>query len=50
MPKDVAVISESGIKSREDFEYIRSLGVDGCLIGTSFMKTQNPVEIIGERI
>ncbi|WAM32476.1 indole-3-glycerol phosphate synthase TrpC [Caldicellulosiruptor naganoensis] len=50
IPKDVAVISESGIKSREDFEYIRSLGVDGCLIGTSFMKTQNPVEIIGERI
>lgn len=50
IPKDVVVISESGIKSREDFEYIRSLGVDGCLIGTSFMKTQNPVEIIGERI
>ncbi|WAM34687.1 indole-3-glycerol phosphate synthase TrpC [Caldicellulosiruptor morganii] len=50
IPKDVAVISESGIKSKEDFEYIRALGVDGCLIGTSFMKTQNPLEIIGERI
>lgn len=49
IPKDITVISESGIKSREDFEYIRSLGVDGCLIGTSFMKTQNPLEIIGDR-
>lgn len=50
IPKEVAVISESGIKTREDFDYILSLGVDGCLIGTSFMKSQNPLEIIGDRI
>jgi len=48
LPKDVAVISESGIKTRKDFEYIKSIGVDGCLIGTSFMKSQNPLEIVGE--
>uniref|UniRef100_A0A7C5V5Y8 indole-3-glycerol-phosphate synthase n=1 Tax=Caldicellulosiruptor owensensis TaxID=55205 RepID=A0A7C5V5Y8_9FIRM len=50
IPKEVAVISESGIKTKEDFEYILLLGVDGCLIGTSFMKSQNPLEIIGDRI
>lgn len=36
--KEVVVISESGIKIKEDFDYIFLFGVDGCLIGIFFMK------------
>lgn len=50
IPSDIAVISESGIKTKEDFEYIKSIGVDGCLIGTSFMRTLNPLEIVGDKV
>ncbi|AEH50575.1 indole-3-glycerol phosphate synthase TrpC [Pseudothermotoga thermarum] len=48
IPKEIVVISESGIKTKQDFRYIRSLGVDGCLIGTAFMRSCNPLDIVGE--
>ncbi len=48
IPEEIVVISESGIKTRQDFRYIKSLGVDGCLIGTAFMKLGNPLDIVGE--
>lgn len=39
IPKDKIVISESGIKCNKDMEYIKSLGVDGVLIGEYFMRS-----------
>lgn len=36
---DRVVISESGIKSRYDMEIIRSVGVDGALVGESIMRS-----------
>lgn len=47
IPKELAVISESGIKSLKDFEYIKNLGVDGVLIGTSFVQNPSLIEQIG---
>lgn len=41
-PKNTILISESGIKSLEDIEKLKKYGYKGFLIGTSFMKTQNP--------
>lgn len=41
IPKDKVVISESGISNRKDMEYLKSIGVDGVLIGESFMKSKS---------
>jgi indole-3-glycerol phosphate synthase len=38
IPPDRVVVSESGITTREDVEFISSLGVDAILIGTALMK------------
>lgn len=38
LSKDKLVISESGIKSREDLEYLKSIGARGALIGESLMR------------
>lgn len=46
--KDFYVISESGIKEKSDIDYLRSLGVDGVLIGEALMKENDPVSKIGE--
>lgn len=40
IPKDRIVVSESGIGTREDIEYISSLAVDGLLIGEYFMRQE----------
>lgn len=40
IPKDQVVISESGIHTREDMEFLEGLGVDGVLIGESLMKAK----------
>jgi indole-3-glycerol phosphate synthase len=46
--KDFYVISESGIKEKSDIDYLRSLEVDGVLIGEALMKENDPVLKIGE--
>ncbi|WP_337103461.1 indole-3-glycerol phosphate synthase TrpC [Paenibacillus sp. YIM B09110] len=38
MPKDVTVISESGIAGRADMDYLQSIGAQGVLIGEHFMR------------
>ncbi|MCR8660290.1 indole-3-glycerol phosphate synthase TrpC [Paenibacillus endoradicis] len=38
MPEHVLNISESGILSQEDYEYVRSVGAQGLLIGEHFMR------------
>jgi indole-3-glycerol phosphate synthase len=39
IPKDVAVISESGIRTHKDMKYLQSLGVRGVLVGESLMRS-----------
>lgn len=46
IPKDKIIISESGIKNKEDIQRKRSLGAKGFLIGTSLMKSENKKEAI----
>lgn len=54
IPEDKIIISESGIRSYKDVMFLKSLGVDGVLIGEVFMKNtdiQNKIkEIMGGRI
>lgn len=38
MPEHVTKISESGILSRADYEYVKSVGAQGLLIGEHFMR------------
>ena len=40
IPKDKIVVSESGINSKEDLEFLKSKGVDAVLIGEAFMKNR----------
>lgn len=42
LPEDVAVVSESGIGSREDIESLQAHGVDAFLIGSSLMREDDP--------
>ena len=37
-PKDVMVVSESGIRNREDVEYLKSIGVRAVLVGETLMR------------
>lgn len=41
MPKGIVTISESGIENAEQMDHILSLGVDGVLIGESFMRAKS---------
>lgn len=41
IPIDKVVISESGIHTREDMEFLQGLGVDGVLIGESLMRAKS---------
>jgi len=42
IPQEVLVVSESGIKTREDVQKICSYGVSVFLVGEAFMKADNP--------
>lgn len=44
IPKDILVVSESGIHQREDVRFLKEVGVDGILVGESFMKTGSIAE------
>ncbi|MFC1901072.1 indole-3-glycerol phosphate synthase TrpC [Chloroflexota bacterium] len=41
IPEDRIVVSESGIKTRQDMEKLRSWGVDAVLIGEAFMASDD---------
>jgi len=41
IPRDKIIVSESGIKTRENVSYLRSLGVDAVLIGEVFMRSED---------
>ncbi|MNE51502.1 Indole-3-glycerol phosphate synthase [compost metagenome] len=40
VPPDVTLISESGIRTREDIEYLSQVGAKGVLIGETFMRQE----------
>ena len=46
LPEDRIVVSESGIRTRQDVLTLRNNGIDAMLIGTSFMETPD----IGKKI
>jgi indole-3-glycerol phosphate synthase len=46
IPSDKIVVSESGIKTRDDIVRLESAGIDAVLIGTSFMEAKD----IGKKI
>ena len=41
IPEDRVIVSESGIKTREDISYLNSLGVNAILIGEAFMRSSD---------
>ncbi|WP_026487251.1 indole-3-glycerol phosphate synthase TrpC [Caldanaerobius polysaccharolyticus] len=48
IPDDVVKVSESGIKTSDDIRYLRSMGVDGVLIGETFMRSADVISAIKE--
>ena len=42
IPKDIIVVSESGITSRADIEQLAAHGIQAVLVGESLMRAQNP--------
>tara|TARA_B100001013_G_C24615169_1_gene444868 strand:+ start:396 stop:1190 length:795 start_codon:yes stop_codon:yes gene_type:complete len=42
IPQEILIVSESGIKTREDVQKIYSYGVNIFLVGEAFMKVDNP--------
>ncbi len=42
IPRDCLVVTESGIKTREDVQRMRSHGVKGFLVGEAFMRAEDP--------
>ncbi|MDH5637374.1 MAG: indole-3-glycerol phosphate synthase TrpC [Nitrospinota bacterium] len=50
IPDYVTLISESGLSGQGQLGRLASLGVDGFLIGSAFMKTEDPGAALGELI
>lgn len=48
IPAEIAVISESGIKTRADVAQLEQAGVNGILVGETFMRASNKQAMINE--
>jgi indole-3-glycerol phosphate synthase len=48
IPADCLVVTESGIRSRDDVQKMRSHGVHGFLIGEAFMRADEPGSKLAE--
>lgn len=48
IPKDKIVISESGIRTKEDVELLKNAGVNAVLIGQTLMQSENIKEKVKE--
>lgn len=48
VPENVLFVSESGVKTAEDVEQLRSVGVDAVLIGETLMRAENKKEKLCE--
>lgn len=50
IPKDLVLVSESGIRTRADVARLRSAGVQAILVGESLLRSPNPGEELGKWI
>lgn len=50
VPSNITLVSESGVKTPENVEFLSGLGVDAILIGTSVMSTGNIREKVQELV
>lgn len=41
IPQDKLIVSESGIRTKQDIEYLKNLAVNAVLIGETFLKSEN---------
>ncbi|WP_455949812.1 indole-3-glycerol phosphate synthase TrpC [Eubacterium sp.] len=48
VPKDILFVAESGISTNQDIKELRKAGVDGVLIGETFMKSESKAEMLKE--
>lgn len=48
VPSDILFVAESGIKTAEDIRRLKSAGVNGVLIGETFMRAENKKEMLKE--
>lgn len=48
LPKDLPLISESGIQSTSELQEIYEIGFNGALIGTSIVQNENPGAFLAE--
>lgn len=48
VPPDVLFVSESGIKTSQDIQKLREIGVDAVLIGETLMKAADKTAMLGE--
>lgn len=48
IPKDIAFVSESGIKTNDDVERLRGCGVDAVLIGETLMRAEDKKTALDE--
>ena len=48
IPVDIPVIAESGIKTKADIKLLKKAGINGVLIGETFMKAKNKAKIIND--
>ena len=48
LPEEAVVISESGIKSREDIKRLKKMGFNGVLIGEVLLRSPSPGEKLRE--
>ena len=46
MPDDIPLVSESGLKSREDFLKLKENGVEAALVGESLMRAGNGSDLL----
>ncbi|GAB4320216.1 MAG: hypothetical protein Kow0069_24110 [Promethearchaeota archaeon] len=48
--REVAVVSESGVLSRDDVEFVRSCGADAALVGSCLVESPSPGEKLKELV
>ncbi len=48
VPSDILFIAESGIKTKEDIRRLKAAKVNGVLIGETFMRSDNKMEMLKE--
>ncbi len=48
IPADVIMVSESGLKNKDDIRILRDMGVDAALIGEALMRAPDKREMLGE--